>query len=232
MDVLLSLAPPAPQLESEKLVVTEDVTEEGKSDSGAPVRSQSVGSLMDLTTPERRIMNMINDEKFAPKRKLESTVSTDRLNSTDKRKEKIIKENTVADITVHGTIQEDQMNEAAPLVKSLTQTITKPMEVEPEGAACQELLQEAKRSASQSKLKRNQSSVGSKTLEGINEIPSQENLTDKENKTQVECKEEPVKKEEKPAKKKPVKKKVLGDKNENDKGDEPVAEKPESTVVS
>lgn len=225
MDVLLSLAPPAPQLESEKLVVTEDVTEEGKSDSGAPVRSQSVGSLMDLTTPERRIMNMINDEKFAPKRKLESTVSTDRLNNADKRREKIIKENTVADITVHGTIQEDQMSEAAPLIKSLTQTITKTMEVEPEGAACQELLQEA----TKSKLKRNQSSAGSKILEGINEIPSQENLTDKENKTLAEtCTEEAKKAEEKPTATKKVvkKKKVLGDKNENDK----TGEKPAETV--
>lgn len=54
---------------------------------------------MELTTPERRIIDLINDEKLAPKRKLESTVSTDRAN-LDKRRDKIIKENTVADITV------------------------------------------------------------------------------------------------------------------------------------
>lgn len=99
LDVLLSLAPPAPQLESEKLVVTGDVAEEMKSESVAPTRSQSVGSLMELTSPERRIIDLINEEKFTPKRKLESTVSTDRIN-LDRRRDKIIKENTVADITV------------------------------------------------------------------------------------------------------------------------------------
>ena len=50
----------------------------------------------------RRIIELIKEEKFAPKRKLETTVSTDRANLDKglKRKEKIIKENTVADITV------------------------------------------------------------------------------------------------------------------------------------
>ncbi|XP_066146852.1 uncharacterized protein Nuak1 isoform X2 [Euwallacea fornicatus] len=246
LDVLLSLAPPAPQLESEKLVVTQDVTEEVKQDAAAPLRSQSVGSLMDLSTPERRIMDLINEEKFAPKRKLESTVSTERMN-LDKRRDKIIKENTVADISLHGAIQEDvsqedaSMTEVVPLNKSLTQTISKEkaMDVEPsvvEGAACQEIMEEVrvketaatKKSPSVSKVKRTQSSVGGKVLEGINEIPSQESLTDKENKTKA-IKEEPVKKiEEKPiGKKKPLKKKVLADKNENEKD-----LKPEESVLA
>ncbi|KAL1509473.1 hypothetical protein ABEB36_004199 [Hypothenemus hampei] len=234
LDVLLSLAPPAPQLESEKLVVT---SEEVKPDSGAPARSQSVGSIIELTTPERRIIDMINEEKFASKRKLENTLSTDRLRTGSSHREKILKENTVADISLHGTIREDQedtnMSELPPLNKSVTQTITKEkeMDVEPviEGAACQEIMEEAKekenalakKSPSVSKVKRTQSSANSKVLEGINEIPSQENLPDKENKTQtqpVNKEVEAIKGVEKPSvNKKIIKKKVLSDKNENDK---------------
>ncbi|XP_050294375.1 uncharacterized protein LOC126734700 isoform X2 [Anthonomus grandis grandis] len=233
LDVLLSLAPPAPQLESEKLVVTGDVSDETKPESAvAPVRSQSAGSLMELSAPERRIIDFINEDKVTPKRKLENTVSTDRAN-IDKRREKIVKENTVADISVHETIkekvQEDaSMSEVTPLNKSSTQTITREMDIDPsiEGAACQEIMEEvkekenAKKSPSVSKVKRTQSSLGGKLLEGINEIPSQENLVDKENKAESpENKTEEVKSlEEKTAVKKKVpKKKILTDKNDNDK---------------
>uniref|UniRef100_A0AAR5Q4S2 Protein kinase domain-containing protein n=1 Tax=Dendroctonus ponderosae TaxID=77166 RepID=A0AAR5Q4S2_DENPD len=235
LDVLLSLAPPAPQLESEKLVVTGDVTEEIKSESVAPTRSQSVGSLMELTNPERRIIDLINEEKFTPKRKLESTVSTDRIN-LDRRRDKIIKENTVADITLHGAIQEDvsqedaSMAELPPLNKSLTQTITKDreMDVDPyiEGAACQEIMEEvegkqnttSKKSPTVSKVKRTPSIIPTKTLEGINEIPSQENIVDKENKAEVPSKGvKSTKTDEKPVKKAVLKNNVLTDKIENEK---------------
>lgn len=78
----------------------------------------------------------------------------------------------------------------------------------------------AKKSPSLSKVKRTQSSISGKILEGINEIPSQENLTDKENKSQSPSKEEATKKadEKQAGKKKIVRKKVLADKNENEKG--------------
>lgn len=235
LDVLLSLAPPAPQLESANLVV--NVTDQGNPEAVAPTRSQSVGSLMELTSPEKRIIDLINEEKFGPKRKLESTVSTDRAN-IDKRREKIIKENTIADITLHGAIQEDDsqedasMAEAPPLNKSLTQTISKDKAMDVEGAACQEIMEEvkekenaaAKKQPVPSKVKRTQSNATGKVLEGINEIPSQENNLDKENKSQAVAKETETTKaaEEKPTvKKKVVKKKVLTDKNENEKGAKP-----------
>lgn len=242
LDVLLSLAPPPPQLESEKLMVTGD-EESSKVETIAPTRSQSVGSLMELTHPsERRIMDLLKDEKTAPKRKLESTVSTDRAN-LDKRKDKIVKENTVADITVRGTIQENasledaSMSESIPLDRCSTQTISKEkMDVEtPEqandpslqGAACTELIEEAEQKKHIKVKKTLSTSVSNKILEGINEAPSQENVSvqgDKENIKDVPreklMKEEPVELEtKKPVKKKGIIKKVLTDKNENSKNE-------------
>lgn len=240
LDLLLSLAPPPPQLESEKLVVTGEVAEDVvNAEAMVPTRSQSVGSLMELTHPaERRIKDLINDDKVCPKRKLETTVSTDRANL--KRKDKIIKENTVADITVHGTIQENtsmedaSMAEATPLEKSSTRTISKDMDVEVppdlslEGAACAEIMEDSAKKESKKAVKVKRTPTVSKTtvLEGINEVPSTENILDKENAT---APTKDIKKEEKaePTKKKIVKKKVLTDKNENQptKTKTPVEEK-------
>ncbi|KAJ8985016.1 hypothetical protein NQ317_016927 [Molorchus minor] len=234
LDVLLSLAPPAPQLESDKLVVTGD-EENTKLEPIGPTRSQSVGSLMDLGHPaERRIIDLLSEDKVTPKRKLETTVSTDRIN-LDKRKEKIVKENTVADISVHGAIKEDvedaSMHEPRPLNKSLTQTLSKEMDVEnneefvdptSEGAVCAELVKEAEKK----QLKPKKSTTTGKVLEGINEIPSQENVASTLNKENInESPKESLKIQEKedkpetktPVKKKVVKKKVLGDKNNNSK---------------
>ncbi|KAJ8967517.1 hypothetical protein NQ314_002832 [Rhamnusium bicolor] len=240
LDVLLSLAPPPPQLESDKLMVTGD-EDTSKSEGIAPTRSQSVGSLMDLGHPaERRIIDLINEDKITPKRKLENTVSTDRAN-LDKRKDKIVKENTVADITVHGAIKGDasledtNMSEAMPLNKSSTQTLSKEMDVEQtevmvdpslQGAACTEIIEESEKKK-HAKLKKTLStSISNKVLEGINEIPSQENVANNLDKENIQ---EPTQetqkaqiKEEKPdsklsVKKKIVKKKVLTDKNENSK---------------
>lgn len=92
LDLLLSLAPP---VSSEQVVVTND--QKGNGDvagaSEGPVRSHSVGSLMDLDQPsaERRIRDFVNSTKAetsnsksnidkiadTPKRKLEDAVSTD-----------------------------------------------------------------------------------------------------------------------------------------------------------
>nr|CAH7752530.1 unnamed protein product [Callosobruchus chinensis] len=216
----------------------------------APTRSQSVGSLMELAHPERSIIDLLKEDKATPKRKLESTVSTDRVN-LDKRKDKIVKENTVADITVRGVVKDNStedasMSEPAPLIKSTTQTLSKDMDVEQtemtidpvlQGAACQEIIEEAER-RKPSKIKKTLS-VASKVLEGINEIPSQENVSESLNKENiVEKTEEPPKVDEKqpvenkvPVKKKVVKKKVLSDKNENKKEASPSAtseEKPQS----
>ncbi|CAH1154094.1 unnamed protein product [Phaedon cochleariae] len=231
LDVLLSLAPPAPQLESEKLMVTRE-DESARVEGIAPTRSQSVGSLMELTHPaERRIINLIQDDKVASKRKLETTLSTDRAN-LDKRKDKIIKENTVADITVHGAMQENVcMTESAPLDRSSTKIISKDMDVEQngtvidpclEGAVCAEILADAEKMKPQKLKKTLSTSVSSKILEGINEIPSQENVADVLDKENLkETKQEPEEEQEKQVpvdtnvKKKPVKKKVLSDKNEN-----------------
>lgn len=236
LDLLLSLAPPPPQLESEKLVVTGEVAEDVKAEAMVPTRSQSVGSLMELTHPaERRIKDLLNDEKVCPKRKLETTVSTDRANL--KRKDKIIKENTVADITVHGTIAENasmeedaSMTEVVPLEKSSTRTISKEMDVESvdetpdlslEGAACAEILEDsAKKENNKKAVKVKRTPTVSKTtvLEGINEVPSTENvLSDKADKENTTAATKEVKTDEKaePVKKKVIKKKVLADKNEN-----------------
>lgn len=212
-----------------------------KNEATAPTRSQSVGSLMELSHPaERRIKELMLEEK-SPKRKLETTVSTDRANIDKglKKKDKIIKENTVADITVHGGIHEvadmddEDMTETSPLNKSLTQTISRDMEVDQiedpslEGAACSELIEEANRKAVKepARLKRNLTTTLSTKLEDINETPSQENIVNnvnKENETIEEkqttktpdAKEEDTS-ENKQAKKKIVKKKILTDKNEN-----------------
>lgn len=260
LDVLLSLAPPPPQLESEKLMLTGD-DESNKVESIAPARSQSVGSLIELSHPsERRIVNLVTEEKAAPKRKLETTVSTDKAN-LDKRKDKIVKENTVADITVRGagknnaSLEDASMSESLPLDRSSTQTISKEkMDVETElasdpslqGAACAELIEEAEKKKPAKIKKSLTTSVSNKVLEDINEAPSQENVAvqvDKENIKAVP--QEKTKKEEssegkKPVKKKPATKKVLTDKNENSKKDvqesvidqKPVAnEKPETKEV-
>ncbi|XP_074036332.1 nuak family kinase 1 isoform X1 [Leptinotarsa decemlineata] len=237
LDVLLSLAPPPPQLESEKLMLTgEDQT--AKIESIAPTRSQSVGSFMELAHPaERRINDLLNDDKITPKRKLETTVSTDQAN-LDKRKDKIVKENTVADITVHTNIEsspleDDNMSDANPLNKSSTQTLSRDMDIEQnevitdpssQGAACSEILEEAEKTKLQ-KVKRTLStSLSTKVLEGINEIPSQENVADTLGKENVESVQETKVDEKKtfsgsktPIKKKLVKKKVLTDRDENSK---------------
>lgn len=204
---------------------------------------------MELQTPaERRIKELIADElKASPKRKLESTVSTDQANllNDGKRKDKIVKENTVADISVHGfkqnELQKDvSMSEAIPLDKSRTQTLSKEMEVETceeltdpqlQGAACAEILEEAKKNEIKkpTKLKKTTSSLGNQILEEINENPSQENVPNNVNKENVEEKQKVEEKEPEnktPIKRKPVKK-VLGVKNENavkkEKIEEPVS---------
>ncbi|KAJ8912911.1 hypothetical protein NQ315_017241, partial [Exocentrus adspersus] len=214
LDVLLTLAPPAPQLESDKLMVTGD--EDAKIEQMAPARSQSVGSLMELANPaERRIIDLIKEDKITPKRKLETTVSTDRAN-LDKRKDKIVKENTVADITLHRTtkdasLEDASMSEAVPLNKSSTQTLSKEMDVEQtevtvdpslQGAACTEIIKESEKKK-QPKLKK------------IRRINKKLPVKHKSNQKKEE------KTEAKPVKKKIVKKKVLADKNENIKAETP-----------
>lgn len=245
LDVLLSLNPPPAQIESEKLVVTgEEVPgeEEMKAEPVVPTRSQSVGSLMEISTPEKRIKEMIaQDVKTTPKRKLETTVSTDRANVANeggRRKEKIVKENTVADISVETNKSKEDV---------------KMVELEQQGAACAEIVEEAKKKAA---MKRTMSTTLSpKILEEINENPSQENLyeekgEDMKNKEEEEeeekkkvkstvvevkdkDKENDVKTEEvkAPVKKKIVKKKVLTDKNESSPEKKVVAEVEEKKKV-
>lgn len=251
LDLLLSLAPPAPQLESEKLVVTGETADESglNPESAYPTRSQSAGSLMEFTNPaERRIKDLLTEDvKVSPKRKLEATVSTDQVNLSKegvKRKDKIIKENTIADITLHAPIQENasledaSMSEVA-LNKSATQTLSREMDVEQteefvdpstQGAACAEIIEDAKKNEAKksSKLhKTPSSSISNKVLEEINENPTLENISnnvDKENvkevskEKKIEEKPEEKQKQEQskiPAKRKSIKKKVLTDKNEN-----------------
>ncbi|XP_034239589.1 LOW QUALITY PROTEIN: serine/arginine repetitive matrix protein 2-like [Thrips palmi] len=89
LDLLLSLAPP---VSSEQVVVTSDQQGNGEVAGSAegPVRSHSVGSLMDLDQPsaERRIRDFVNSTKTesranidkaaeTPKRKIEDAVSTE-----------------------------------------------------------------------------------------------------------------------------------------------------------
>lgn len=194
----------------------------------APTRSQSVGSLMELQTPaERRIKDLITDEsKASPKRKLETAISTDQANLArdGKKKDKIVKENTVADISVC----------SSPLDRSRTQTLTKDMEVEAsnqpevadpqlEGAACAEILEAAKK-RSVAKVKTG-TNLSAQVLDDINENPSQENLSgdvDKENLVEKKVEKKAEKESESkatPTKKKVVKK-VLGAKSDNVKKEE------------
>lgn len=209
----------------------------------APTRSQSVGSLMDLQTPaERRILNM-------SKRKLETTISTDRANmlNDSNRKEKINKENTVADISVRSkhVLRDDDttlVEGTTPLDRSRTQTLSKDMEVEDvneivdpqlQGAACAEILEEAKKSDSKKPVSKTKtltsSNLATTVLEDINENPSQENLCSSTNLNKENIKEKVVDKEQ--GNKTPVKKigvkKVLGVKNENgvqkERKEEPVS---------
>ncbi|KAF5276288.1 hypothetical protein FQA39_LY06637 [Lamprigera yunnana] len=237
LDLLLSLAPPLPQLESEKLVVTGETANEGNCNSEAaiPTRSQSVGSLMELTnSAQRRIKDLLLDDfKSSPKRKLEATISTDQIVRDDiKRKEKIVKENTVADITLNSkenrAAEDARMIESKELNKSQTQTISPEMDVSEEyvdpstqGATCVEIIEEAKRNEANklSKLKQSVSNgVSNNVLEQVNDV-SIIDTADKENikEISVDSKEEKV--DEKlskiPTKRKLIKKKVLTDKNEN-----------------
>ncbi|GJQ75870.1 hypothetical protein Trydic_g17934 [Trypoxylus dichotomus] len=245
LDLLLSLAPPPPQLESDKLVVTGDVPEQAiKPETIAPTRSQSVGSLMELTHPaEKRIKDLLAEEiKATPKRKLENAVSSDQANVSN-RKDKIIKEHTVADISVHATIHENNedasMTEVMPLDKSRTQTLSREMDVEQndqndeaadlaqQGAVCAEILEDAKKNEAKKPVKVKKAvstTLGPKILEEINENPSQESLCNNLDKENIEQKPKDVaetdvksaKKEDvQPIKKKPAKKGILTDKDEN-----------------
>ncbi|XP_063218009.1 serine/threonine-protein kinase par-1 isoform X2 [Bacillus rossius redtenbacheri] len=91
LDLLLSLAPPGPGVGSDKLMVGgEDDDGSIRSDgtAGAPARSHSVGSLMELDHPtveskirefqaDKRRGSTGADYKDAPKRKLEEGISTE-----------------------------------------------------------------------------------------------------------------------------------------------------------
>lgn len=201
-----------------------------KAEAMAPTRSQSVGSLMELTNPaEKRIKDLISE---GPKRKLETTVSTNIIGEGLKRRDKIIKENTVADITIHGTIHENasmedaSMTEAAPLDKSLTRTISRDMDIEDvtdpslQGAACKEIIEDSvkkEESKKPGKVKKTPTAKNAAS-EGIKadtqKVPQS---IDKENvkESKVEKAEEKPEVEKTASKKKLVKKKVLTDKNEN-----------------
>lgn len=204
----------------------------------APTRSQSVGSLMDFTNPaEKRIKDLISEDKPGPKRKLETTVSTNVIGEGLKRRDKIIKENTVADITIHGTIHENasmedaSMTEAPPLDKSLTRTISRDMDVEPideatdpalQGAACKEIIEDSNKKEAKKTVKVKKTPTGKNTtLEGVTEKANVENAPKNVDKENVKAESKIEKSEEKPevekttTKKKTVKKKVLADKNEN-----------------
>ncbi|KAK5644508.1 hypothetical protein RI129_005808 [Pyrocoelia pectoralis] len=216
LDLLLSLAPPPPQLESEKLVVTGETPDESNCNTEAaiPTRSHSVGSLMELSNPaQRRIKDLLLDDvKVSPKRKLETTISTDQISSSKediKRKEKIIKENTIADITLHSTQKIEGDRPESQIIKSQTQTLSRDMDISEEfidpstqGAACAEIIEDAKKNMTEKVLE------ASSPLETL----------DKENKDiNIESKEEKIEEKQSkiPAKRKPVKKKVLTDKNDN-----------------
>ncbi|XP_066997071.2 uncharacterized protein Nuak [Anabrus simplex] len=102
LDLLLSLAPPAPSVGSDKLLITK---EQGAGDVASmgttmiPARCHSVGSLMELDHPsterrmagfdkERLLQNEISSTE-APKRKLEEGISTEEANQAgSKRKER------------------------------------------------------------------------------------------------------------------------------------------------
>ncbi|XP_025832041.1 probable serine/threonine-protein kinase DDB_G0277165 isoform X2 [Agrilus planipennis] len=249
LDLLLSLAPPPPQLESEKLMVTGEIEESNLTNDTilAPTRSQSVGSLRELShTTDLRIEDLVPEDvkSNTAKRKLELSISTD-LSSTQqedaKRKEKIIKERTVADVTseVIPTNQNNQtshdISTTAPLDKSSTRTITKRMDVDNEenidpskmGATCTEIIEDAKKNeANKTKTQKSPLSPAKEYLEETtNDKKSieKESVTTKTEKDSVKGKEneKKAKKESKteeskiPSKKKVSKKKVLTDKNEN-----------------
>ncbi|KAF5290003.1 hypothetical protein FQR65_LT11669 [Abscondita terminalis] len=230
LDLLLSLAPPPPQLESEKLVVTGETPNEPNCNTEAaiPTRSHSVGSLMELTNPaQRRIKDlMLDDAKSSPKRKLETTISTDQVAKDEiKRKEKIVKEHTIADITLHSgteaTANEDaSMTETTELNKNQIQVLSPEMDISEEyvdpstqGAACTEIIEDAKKN----EINRNDQTKSKQVLEEVVEVHQE--AADKENIKEVDTEVKEQKTEEKqskiPAKRKLVKKKVLTDKNEN-----------------
>ncbi|XP_044742368.1 probable serine/threonine-protein kinase MARK-C [Chrysoperla carnea] len=95
LDLLLSIAPPPPQIGSDKLVIAsaENVAEnETLPDANVPARSQSVGSIMERA-PTQKIRDIVEDDTntSSPKRKLEVTVSTENANQASsgaKRKER------------------------------------------------------------------------------------------------------------------------------------------------
>lgn len=102
-----------------------------------PSRSQSVGSVMDLNSAERRIKDLIvsDETKATPKRKLESITSTEQLASAPKddtqRKDKIVKDRTYADVSV----QQEKPEQAATPKEDPTA----------QGAVCAAIIEDAKR---------------------------------------------------------------------------------------
>ena len=168
-----------------------------------PHRSHSVGSLAELSHPaEKRIKDLLLDDvKVSPKRKLENTISSDHANVSN-RKDKIIKESTLADVSAHAASQkspQESMEDATsviPLDKSLTQTISRDMDVGrqeenvgdfEQGAVCAEIAEETKKNETKKplKVKKNLSTTsGGMGLEEIKENPSKESLI---NSVEKEC---------------------------------------------
>lgn len=210
LDLLLSLAPPGPQLESEQLLIAgETNTDEnrGAAESVMPSRSQSVGSVMDLNSAERRIKELIVDDANAtPKRKLESiTSSTDQVGVKDagQRKDKIVKDRTFADVSVQQKPKESSDEMA---VQTNSSEYVDPAA---QGAVCAAIIEDAKKEL------KHKNETKTKTVETAEPV-----VQDKEN---IDTNVSPDKtvKSKIPGKVKVVKKKTTAK-------DKPVETKPES----
>lgn len=214
LDLLLALAPPVEGGNMrEKLVVTDIADEEAQP---IPTRSQSVGSIMELTgagaanlaPAERRIKDLLPspDQETAtqpssttgatPKRKLEPSVSSTAAQAVVQSKQKLAKESTVADVTTTTAAERMEVTDDKELNRSATKIIAgvdleekSNMEVveDVQGAACVEILKE-------------QEAKQSEKVESSADLPDKENA-DATTKAPVKA---PTKK---------LVKKVLGDKN-------------------
>lgn len=223
LDLLLSLVPPVPQLESEKLLIAGETNADdnrGTTESVMPSRSQSVGSVMDLNSAERRIKELIVDDANAtPKRKLESSTDQVGVKETMHRKDKIVKDRTYTDVSVQSKPPSKELSDKM-IVETNSGEYVDPAA---QGAVCTAIIEDAKKEQKRKSVVPIESET--KTAEPVAPVVS---VQDKEN---IDANVTPDKtvKSKIPGKIKVAKKKTTAAGSSPKTKDKPAEAKPEST---
>lgn len=239
LDLLLALAPPVEGGNMrEKLVVTDIADESSQEAQAIPTRSQSVGSIMELTgagaanlaPAERRIKDLlpspdqetstqpISTTGATPKRKLEPSVSsTAASQAVVQSKQKLAKESTVADVTTTAAADRMEVGDDKELNRSATKIIAGDVETVDKESSMEVVEapqdKDVQGAACVEILKEQEAKV-----ETSADLPDKENA-DATTKTPV-----------KTPTKKLVRKKVLGDKNTDESNNSSSSEKDKKVI--